>query len=56
VYIYSINFEGHDEWIESGYAVKFSKTFGMLDIRTQRGFALQTITRKIRDWHAPRKT
>ncbi|MGB5864706.1 MAG: hypothetical protein WBG95_10430 [Sulfitobacter sp.] len=98
-YIYPINLEGHDEWMESGYAlnlaggdvitrdgevlgqwrvvdydpedeyssgryefiqdgqdtVRFSEEFGMIDVRTQRGFALQTITRMIRDWHEARE-
>lgn len=31
--------------------VKFSEGFQFLDFRVSRGFALQTITRTIKEWH-----
>jgi len=93
--IYPINFVGHNEWMESGYApdlasgdvitpdgeflgiwrvveydpeadeeggryefikqgqteVEFSEGFAFLDYRVHRGFALQSLTRSIREWH-----
>ncbi|OWV39972.1 hypothetical protein [Mameliella alba] len=93
--IYPINFVGHDEWMESGYALDLAQgdvitrdgevlgtwrvvaydpnldtqggryefvadgqeravlaeAFGVLDSRINRGLALSTLTRAIRDWH-----
>ncbi len=43
---------GQFEFIADGEdVVMFAEKFGMLDVRSQRGFAMSQLCRTIREWH-----